>query len=150
MPTVILNTKLRATTAYIIYTSGTTGNPKGVMVEHGNVVRLLKNDRYPFSFKSDDVWSLCHSYNFDFSVWEIFGSLTYGCKLVIVPRITVKSPIELKSLLIETGVSILNQTPEAFYSLMPEMLNEPNIETGLRYIIFGGDMLMPSRLKEWL
>ena len=56
--------------AYVIYTSGTTGKPKGSMIEHRNVVRLLFNDRIQFDFHERDVWTLFHSYCFDFSVWE--------------------------------------------------------------------------------
>src|SRR5207302_5371562 len=68
---------------YVIYTSGTTGAPKGVLVPQRNVVRLLDNTR--FGFTSDDVWTMFHSAAFDFSVWEIWGALTTGGRLVIVP-----------------------------------------------------------------
>jgi nonribosomal peptide synthetase DhbF len=62
-----------ASLAYVIYTSGSTGTPKGVMVGQGNVVRLLLATADRFTFSSSDVWTLFHSYVFDFSVWEIWG-----------------------------------------------------------------------------
>jgi gramicidin S synthase 2 len=71
---------------YCLYTSGSTGQPKGVLVEHRNVVRLLVNERMPFEFGAQDVWSMFHAYNFDFSVWEMYGALLRGGKLVVVPR----------------------------------------------------------------
>jgi non-ribosomal peptide synthetase component F/acyl carrier protein len=71
--------------AYVIYTSGTTGQPKGVMVEHHNVVRLLQATSAEFNFNQDDVWTLLHSISFDFSVWEIWGALAFGGRLVVVP-----------------------------------------------------------------
>ncbi|HLP44383.1 MAG TPA: condensation domain-containing protein, partial [Candidatus Kapabacteria bacterium] len=78
--------------AYIIFTSGSTGKPKGVLIEHKNVVRLLFNERFQFDFNEHDVWSLFHSYNFDFSVWEMYGALLYGGRLVIIPKMTARDP----------------------------------------------------------
>ncbi|MEI8632759.1 AMP-binding protein [Vibrio sp. PP-XX7] len=61
--------------AYIIYTSGSTGKPKGVMVEHYQVIRLLAATQAEYQFSHQDVWTLFHSYAFDFSVWEMWGAL---------------------------------------------------------------------------
>ena len=135
--------------AYIIYTSGTTGKPKGVMIEHRNVVRLLFNNKMQFDFNEKDVWTLFHSYSFDFSVWEIFGALLYGGKLVIVPWMTARNPKEYLKLLKEEGVTVLNQTPTAFYRLADEESKDAGSKLSLRYVIFGGEALKPVMLKEW-
>ncbi|MEV5831905.1 amino acid adenylation domain-containing protein, partial [Spirillospora sp. NPDC052242] len=104
--------------AYVIYTSGSTGRPKGVVVPHQNVVRLLRSTEEWFTFGPDDVWTLFHSYAFDFSVWELWGSLLYGGRLVVVPYMTSRSPQDFLHLLEAERVTVLNQTPSAFYQLM--------------------------------
>jgi amino acid adenylation domain-containing protein len=131
--------------AYCIYTSGSTGRPKGVLVEHRNVVRLLVNDRLNFHFDETDVWSLFHSPSFDFSVWEMYGALLYGGRVVIVPKPIAQNTVRFLELLVEEGVTVLNQTPTAFYHLADEALqNRPRL--ALRYVIFGGEALNPLRL----
>ncbi|MCT2347486.1 amino acid adenylation domain-containing protein [Niallia taxi] len=135
--------------AYIIYTSGTTGNPKGVMVEHSNVVQLMANDKMPFSFSERDVWTMFHSPAFDFSVWEMYGALLYGGKLVIVPDLVAKETNKYLSLLKEEKVTVLNQTPTAFYNLLQQELQYRSKDLSLRYIIFGGEALKPSMLDGW-
>jgi amino acid adenylation domain-containing protein len=135
--------------AYIIYTSGTTGKPKGVMIEHSNVVRLMFNNRMPFDFDENDVWTMFHSFNFDFSVWEMYGALLYGGKLVIVPKLTTQDTSEFLKLLYEEKVTILNQTPTAFYNLIEEDLKYNDSELGIRCVIFGGETLKPIMLKDW-
>ncbi len=77
--------------AYVIYTSGSTGRPKGVMIPHQNVVRLLGATDHWFQFDGNDVWTMFHSYAFDFSVWEIWGPLLYGGCLVVVPHTVSRS-----------------------------------------------------------
>ncbi|MBZ5522272.1 MAG: amino acid adenylation domain-containing protein [Acidobacteriia bacterium] len=133
--------------AYVIYTSGSTGKPKGVMVKHSNVVRLFSATRAWFHFDRNDVWTLFHSYAFDFSVWEIWGALLYGGKLLIVPQVTTRSPREFYSLLCAEGVTILNQTPSAFRQLMAAQAAEAGHR--LRYVIFGGEALEVSTLRPW-
>jgi amino acid adenylation domain-containing protein len=135
--------------AYVIYTSGTTGRPKGVMVEQGNLVRLFFNDRNPFDFTERDVWTMFHNNCFDFSVWEMYGALLNGGKLVIIPRRQARDTEGFLSLLQQQGVTVLNQTPSAFYNLMSEELRHTGGSLNLRYIIFGGEALSPGRLKEW-
>ncbi|MGX9932376.1 amino acid adenylation domain-containing protein [Virgibacillus salarius] len=136
--------------AYIIYTSGTTGNPKGVMIEHKNVVRLMKNDDYQFDFSEKDVWTLFHSQSFDFSVWEIFGALLYGGKLIIVSDEVAMDTTRFRTLLENEKVTVLNQTPTAFYNLMKIEMEETRSQLSLRYIIFGGEALKPIMLKDWM
>lgn len=135
--------------AYVIYTSGTTGKPKGTLIEHKNVVRLLFNDHNLFDFGNEDTWTLFHSCCFDFSVWEMYGALLYGGKLIIVPALTAKSPNDFLQLLKMQQVTILNQTPTYFYQLMQEEMLDINSSLYLRMIIFGGEALNPSLLKEW-
>lgn len=135
--------------AYVIYTSGTTGKPKGTWIEHKNVVRLLFNSENLFDFHASDVWTLFHSFCFDFSVWEMYGALLYGGKLVVVPQMTAKSPEQFLHLLKNEQVTILNQTPTYFYHLLHEELKENERELNLRKVIFGGEALSPSLLKDW-
>jgi amino acid adenylation domain-containing protein len=137
-------------TAYVIYTSGSTGRPKGVSVEHRHVVRLFLATERHFAPGPSDVWTLFHSYAFDFSVWEIWGALLYGGRLVVVPYWQVRSPDALLDLILEEGVTVLNQTPSAFWHLAHarELANAPCPPT-LRLVIFGGEALDFRRLRRW-
>ncbi|MDR6226883.1 non-ribosomal peptide synthetase [Desmospora profundinema] len=135
--------------AYILYTSGSTGKPKGVMVEHRNVVRLLFHDGNRFDFHAGDVWSLFHSTSFDFSVWEIYGALLYGGRLVVVPEWVAKDPDRFYRLLKEEKVTILNQTPTAFSMLAHEAVASEGAELSVRKVIFGGEALAPVQLAQW-
>jgi amino acid adenylation domain-containing protein len=132
--------------AYIIYTSGSTGQPKGVMVEHAQVVRLFDTTQATFGFANSDVWCLFHSFAFDFSVWELWGALRYGGTLVLVPHAITRSPQAFYQLICEQGVTVLNQTPSAFTALMEYV--QPSSDR-LRYVIFGGEALQPSTLRDW-
>ncbi|KJS52554.1 hypothetical protein VM98_30645, partial [Streptomyces rubellomurinus subsp. indigoferus] len=137
--------------AYVIYTSGSTGRPKGVVVPHRNVVRLFGATERFFHFGPDDVWTLFHSYAFDFSVWELWGPLLHGGRLVVVPYSVSRSPEEFLRLLADERVTVLNQTPSAFYQLMRADREDP--ETGrrlaLRHVVFGGEALDLWRLADW-
>ncbi|MGQ3377851.1 amino acid adenylation domain-containing protein [Priestia endophytica] len=136
--------------AYVIYTSGSTGNPKGVMIEHHNVIRLFKSTDCWYQFNEKDTWTLFHSYAFDFSVWEIWGALLYGGKLVVVPYWISRSPKDFYQLLVEEEVTVLNQTPSAFRQLIQVCEQEDkNKNLHLRYVIFGGEALDPISLLPW-
>ncbi|MFD8009967.1 amino acid adenylation domain-containing protein [Streptomyces sp. NPDC058955] len=137
--------------AYVIYTSGSTGRPKGVVVAHRNVLSLFSSARTVFDFGPQDVWTLFHSYAFDFSVWEIWGALLHGGRLVVVPSGVARSPESFLALLASEGVTVLNQTPSAFYQLMRAERDAPGLggELALRYVVFGGEALDLGRLAPW-
>lgn len=136
--------------AYVIYTSGSSGLPKGVLIEHRNVVRLLFNDKFGFDFSDKDVWTVFHSMCFDFSVWEIWGSLLYGGRLVIVPVETAQSPQLFARLLDREKVTVLNQVPGVFNNVVQEILSGgEDYALNLRYVIFGGEALNPASLEGW-
>nr|WP_272918039.1 non-ribosomal peptide synthetase [Actinomadura rayongensis] len=135
--------------AYVIYTSGSTGKPKGVVVPHRNVVSLITAAGERFGLGRDDVWSLFHSYAFDFSVWEMWGALLLGGRLVVVPFETTRSPRDFLTLAADTGVTVLSQTPSAFYQLMQADQENPGTELSIRYVVFGGEALDPARLDGW-
>jgi amino acid adenylation domain-containing protein len=136
--------------AYVIYTSGSTGRPKGVMVEHRQVVRLLSATQPWYGFGEDDVWPLFHTYAFDFSVWEIWGALANGGRLVIVPGAVARSSEELHELLVSEGVTVLNQTPTAFAELIEADACSPRRDQlRVRLVIFGGEKLDFQSLGAW-
>jgi len=134
--------------AYVIYTSGSTGRPKGVEIEHRQVARLFSATESWFDFGPGDVWTLLHSYAFDFSVWEMWGALAHGGRLVIPPVWTIRSPHALTALLAGQGVTVLNATPSLFAATQDELL-ENSCELRLRLIVFGGEALRPPALRPW-
>lgn len=137
------------TLAYVIYTSGTTGKSKGALIKHGNVTRLFTATDPWYGFKATDVWTLFHSTAFDFSVWEIWGALLYGGRVVVVPFLVSRSPEAFYELLAREQVTVLNQTPSAFRQLIQaeEMIGQKQL--ALRYVIFGGEALELQSLRPW-
>ncbi len=135
--------------AYIIYTSGTTGNPKGVMIEHRNVVRLFFHENNRFDFTCQDTWTLFHSFGFDFSVWEIFGALLHGGKLLLIPKLLKKDYRYVVQALRNENVTVFNQTPSSFYQFIQEELEAAGEKLRLRYVILGGEALQPGKLEAW-
>ncbi|MFI1582861.1 amino acid adenylation domain-containing protein [Embleya sp. NPDC020630] len=137
--------------AYLIHTSGSTGRPKGVMVSHRNMVRLFAMTRGHFACGADDVWTMFHSYTFDVSVWEIFGALLHGGRLVVVPHDTTRSPEKFLRLLVDERVTVLCQTPSAFHPLMHADREAPQLgqALSLRTVTLVGEALDPARLEDW-
>ncbi len=135
--------------AYVIYTSGSTGRPKGVVVPHRNVVTLLAETQGRFGFDEHDVWTMFHSYAFDFSVWELWGALAYGGRLVVVDHHTARSPEAFLDLLRREHVTVLNQTPTAFYQLIEADRVAGDHALSLRYVVFGGEALDLAQLERW-
>jgi amino acid adenylation domain-containing protein/non-ribosomal peptide synthase protein (TIGR01720 family) len=144
----LVNAATPGSLAYIIYTSGSTGQPKGVQVSHHNVTRLFASARCCFEFDESDVWTLFHSLAFDFSVWELWGALLHGGRLVVVPYGQGRSPESFRRLLSDEKVSVLNQTPSAFRQLM-STADVSTENSSLRLVIFGGEALNPQALGPW-
>ncbi|HXM54492.1 MAG TPA: amino acid adenylation domain-containing protein, partial [Candidatus Dormibacteraeota bacterium] len=136
-----------ANLAYVIYTSGSTGRPKGVMIEHRSVVRLLDTAGPELGIGEDDVWTLFHSYAFDMSVWEMWGPLLSGGRLVVVPHDVIRAPREFLRLLTAERVTVLSQTPSAFLSFVDAAAEDP---LPVRLIVLGGEEVRPAALDRWL
>jgi amino acid adenylation domain-containing protein len=138
--------------AYVLYTSGTTGTPKGVAITHHNITQLLASLAEDVAYTPGRVWTQFHSYAFDFSVWEIWGALLHGGRLVVVPEQVTRSPDELLALLVAEQVSVLSQTPSAFYALQAVAAAHPELGRRLQLaaVVFGGEALQPQRLGSWL
>ncbi|WP_211359791.1 non-ribosomal peptide synthetase [Actinocorallia herbida] len=136
--------------AYVIYTSGSTGRPKGVVVPHSSVVTLLANTQPEMGFGPDDVWVQFHSYSFDFAVWELWGALAHGGELLVPEYGLTRSPVDFHRLVRERGVTVLNQTPSAFYQFIEADRLAAKPLPALRRIIFGGEALDLGRLRGWV
>ncbi|KAF8918514.1 hypothetical protein BGZ58_004833, partial [Dissophora ornata] len=134
--------------SHVIYTSGTTGTPKGVMIEHRMIVRAFDAAAAWFNFDENDAWSMFHSFSFDISVWEMWGALRYGGKLVLVPQHITRSPENFYRLLCDQHVTVMNQTPSAF-SMLIDYLKSNQVRDSLRYVIVGGEPLVPTTLQPW-
>ncbi|HTI23535.1 MAG TPA: amino acid adenylation domain-containing protein [Kutzneria sp.] len=136
-------------TAYVIYTSGSTGAPKGCVVGHGHVLALFDGCDGLFDFTADDVWTAFHSFSFDFSVWELWGPLLTGGRVVIVPSAAAADAEAFKALLAHERVSVLSQVPSSFGSLTRELALAPTPLPSLRHIVFGGEAIVPADLERW-
>ena len=146
--------------AYVIYTSGSTGRPKGTLISHRAAARLFDATSAWFGFDAergpDGVWTLFHSYAFDFSVWELWGPLAHGGRLEIVPYWVSRSPEAFLELLRSRRVTVLSQTPSAFKQLVAAdaasradsgAVVEPPVRD---QVVFGGEALEPASLAPWI
>ncbi|MET8746267.1 amino acid adenylation domain-containing protein [Streptomyces sp. NPDC004728] len=136
--------------AYVIYTSGSTGRPKGVVVPHSAVLTLLENTGPGMEFGPHDVWVQFHSFSFDFAVWELWCALAHGAELLVPEYALTRSPVDFHRLVRERGVTVLNQTPSAFYQFIEADRHAGAPVTALRRIIFGGEALDLGRLRGWV
>ncbi|WP_454165032.1 non-ribosomal peptide synthase/polyketide synthase [Gordonia iterans] len=138
-----------ASRAYVIYTSGSTGLPKGVEVTHADVGALMGAASNDFDFRSGDVWTMFHSYAFDFSVWELWGPLLSGARLVVVDRDLARDLDAFVRLLADERVTVLNLTPSAFYQLIEARRRNRGADLALRYVVFGGEELAFDQVRRW-
>ncbi len=138
--------------AYVIYSAGHAGKPRGVMVSHYNVVRLFQAVQNEFAFGANDVWTMFHSYTVDFSVWELWGALLHGGKLIIVPYEISRTPEAFYELVCKNRVTIMSQIPSAFrYFIQVEDTGEvdPADLSALRVVFLGGEILDIRMLGAW-
>jgi amino acid adenylation domain-containing protein len=136
--------------AYVIYTSGSTGRPKGVVITRDNIARLFRETDGWYRFRPDDVWSMCHNYAFDVSVWEMWGAWLHGGRLVVASRLDTRAPAQLLALLARERVTIFSQTPSAFRQLAPELAREEAPPLGVRALVFAGEPLDTGMVRGWL
>ncbi|TWJ22977.1 amino acid adenylation domain-containing protein [Micromonospora endolithica] len=136
-------------TAYVIYTSGSTGTPKGVVVGDAHVCALMDACAERFTFSAADVWTMFHSHSFDFSVWELWGALLHGGRVVVVPPWVAADPRAFGELLADEGVTVLSQVPTAFGHLVAELEAHPIALPELRYVVFGGEALNTGAVRAW-
>ncbi|GIF15734.1 non-ribosomal peptide synthetase [Actinoplanes teichomyceticus] len=139
----------REDVAYVIFTSGSTGRPKGVVIPHGNVLALVAATRGAMGLHAGDVWSMFHSAAFDVSVYEMWGCLLTGGRLVVVPYWTARTPPDFLDLLAERRVTVLSQTPSAFAPLIDEDRRRP-ADLAVRLVLFAGETLPTGMLGGWL
>lgn len=136
-------------TAYLIYTSGSTGRPKGVHVTHANVLSLLGATGQGFGLGPGDVWTLFHSCSFDVAMYEMFGCLLHGGRLVVVPKWMTLEPEAFARLLGREQVTILSQTPSALSVTLPAIARSPQAARRLRYVLLAGEKLDRRLADQW-
>lgn len=137
--------------AYVIYTSGSTGNPKGCQITHANLISYFDAVDAAYDLRHDDVWALFQSYAFDVSGLEMWGALTHGARLVVLPYLVTRSPEVFRQLLIDERVTCVAQTPTAFSQLMraDDEAGGGRSDFALRYVFLGGEAAELQALRPW-
>ncbi|MER6379873.1 amino acid adenylation domain-containing protein [Streptomyces sp. NPDC001127] len=136
-------------TAYTIYTSGSSGAPKGCLVGHEHVLALMDSLTVEFTPRLDDVWSVFHSWSFDFSVWELWGALLHGGQAFVVDKEIAADPGSFGELLRDQRITVLNQVPSVFSNLVTEADRNGLHLPDLRHVIFGGEAMVPEDVRRW-
>lgn len=130
--------------AYVIYTSGTTGRPKGVMVEHRNVIRLVKNTNY-IQFRGDDKILQTGSLAFDASTFEVWGALLNGLTLHVASNNIILDDEKLEEYIEKNDITIMWLTSPLFNKIC----NENTIALKkLRCLLTGGDIVSPANVMK--
>ena len=130
--------------AYVIYTSGSTGEPKGVMVNHRNVVRLVKNTNYVELNPGGSILQT-GAVEFDASTFEIWGAILNDLKLVLVDKETILNPGLLKITIRKHNISMAWMTSALFNQLIKADIE---IFAGLKNLLVGGDVLSPRHISQ--
>ncbi len=125
--------------AYVMYTSGSTGVPKGVMVEHRSVVRLVRNTNY-VQLSPSDVVAQASNASFDAATFEIWGALLTGARLVHINRDALLSPTVLARDIQQNGITTLFLTTALFHQIACDAVEA---FANLRYLLVGGDRIEP-------
>jgi surfactin family lipopeptide synthetase C len=133
--------------AYLVYTSGSTGTPKGMLMTHRNALRLVWAMDHQLAVTADDVWTCLHTFAFDASVWEIWGALAHGSRLVIGATETARLAEATYQLLVREQVTVLLLTPRALEQLIQIDGEEGDLR--LRYVLVGADRVEPTALYPW-
>ena len=129
--------------AYIMYTSGSTGEPKGVMVQNKNIVRLVKNTNF-IEFKEKERILQTGSIVFDACTFEIWGALLNGFELYVIKKEELLDPILFEKYLRENKITILWLTAPLFNQLSE---NNPKMFETVRILLTGGDVLSPKHIN---
>jgi amino acid adenylation domain-containing protein len=130
--------------AYVMYTSGSTGQPKGVAVTHRAINRLVRNTEY-VKLESSDRVGQTSNVSFDGATFEIWGALLHGATLVVLPKETVLSPLELKREIAKRKISVMFLTTALFNQMAQSV---PEAFASLRYLIFGGEASDAQAVKR--